>query len=55
MFAMSWQATVTVLSMLPLLSFIAFRYRGKIFPIYRTSTIRTPPSTPRKTWPASMW
>lgn len=35
MFAMSWQATVTVLSMLPLLSFIAFRYRGKIFPIYR--------------------
>lgn len=35
MMFMSWQATVTVLLMLPLLTLLAFRFRGKIFPIFR--------------------
>lgn len=35
MLFMSWQATLTVLLMLPLLGFLAFRFRGKIFPIFR--------------------
>lgn len=35
MFLMSWQAALTVLAVLPLLAFIAFRYRARIFPVYR--------------------
>ena len=35
MMFMSWQSALAVLVMLPLLLFIAFRFRGKILPIFR--------------------
>lgn len=35
MMFMSWQAALTVLLMLPLLLFLAFRFRSKILPIFR--------------------
>jgi len=41
MFMLSWQATLTILAMLPLIAWIAFRFRSRIRPAFREAREQT--------------
>ncbi|HPY42873.1 MAG TPA: ABC transporter ATP-binding protein [Clostridia bacterium] len=41
MFTLSWQATLTILAMLPLIAWIAFRFRSRIRPAFREAREQT--------------
>jgi ATP-binding cassette subfamily B multidrug efflux pump len=41
MFTLSWQATLTIIAVLPLISWIAFRFRSRIRPVFREAREQT--------------